>query len=385
MRKGRKNNTFETTSPQQPEKTDRRSEPLVDMIPGSRLSGRYMVKEKIGEGGMGRVYLAEDERLEKEVAVKMLSASFAGKSIAAERFIREAKVVTRIKHKNVIDVTDLDVTDQGIPFYVMEYLKGQDLMDLILAERNLPWERGRDIAVQICRALGEAHSKGIVHRDMKSENVFMVEHEEEGDHVKLLDFGIAKLLKDIGEGQGDITIAGDVIGTPRYMAPEQAMGKVDTDPRADIYSVGIIIYEMLTGTVPFDHESVMGILSMQINEKPERPSRRKAGIPDDVEAVVMRALEKEPESRYQTIGELEDALERCKGALGTSPLDEGGGMAIEAYARIKRNEAARAAKVRNRRAAALFLAVASAASIYYAPQIQEAYQTVVSVLTHDND
>jgi serine/threonine-protein kinase len=307
----------------------------TDPLVGSLLSERYRIAEKIGEGGMGKIYLAEDERLGKKVVVKMLPPAFAGRIELAQRFVQEAKLTAQIEQENIVSITDLVVT--APPFYVMEHLRGKELGGLLHDEGRLAWdERTQDVLAQACRALGAAHDRGIVHRDMKPDNVYLVEHGDGRVFVKLLDFGIAKILSESGNDVKDVdgpegmaeastgrrflTNVGVVLGTPHYMAPEQGQGK-EIDHRADIYAVGVIMYEMLTGQVPFDIPGRAGmsvdlagrIVEMHINEPltPPRILRPDADIPEEVEAIIMKAMRKEPSERFQTIREMEAAILKC--------------------------------------------------------------------------
>lgn len=312
---------------------------LNDPLIGTLLSGRYRVLDKIGQGGMGAVYLAEDERLGKKVAVKVLPLVLREPTIV-QRFIQEAKLAPRIDHENVVDVTDLGQTPQGTPFFVMEYLKGTDLGTLLRAEGRLQWgERAKNVMLQICRALGAAHEKGILHRDMKPDNVFLVGREENNDYVKLLDFGIAKLLQSAHDeekvtkagaqdvsgqaaGGAGMTMAGTVMGTPQYMSPEQGQGK-QLDARADVYSVGILMYHMLAGEVPFDEKEMsdkypmaVAISIVQKHMSQPVPSLREEhpelNIPEEVENIVMKALHKEPGERFASMREMEIAIAECR-------------------------------------------------------------------------
>lgn len=339
---------------------------LADQFIGKRLSARYHITEKIGEGGMGTIYLAEDERLDKKVALKILAASFAGKSSMGERFIQEAKVVTRIEHENVVDVTDLNVTEEGVPYFVMEYLKGNDLSDVMSSEGPLSWERSKNILMQICRGLEAAHKKGIVHRDMKPGNVFMAERDEEADFVKILDFGIAKLLKEAGGDKKQMTLAGSLMGTPDYMSPEQIHG-LEVDHKSDVYAVGVIMYEMLCGCVPFEGDSVMEIFEKHVKEVPIPPSEKRPdlGIPRDVEAVIMKALEKNPRRRFSTIKQMEMAILDCEGVQTIKPAASTESSVLQAgYAMMKKKEEERRTKrTRNFIMAAAIIAAAGAATV----------------------
>ena len=298
-----------------------------DKMIGKTLMGRYKVIELIGQGGMGNVYMAEDTRMGKKVAVKVLPEYFGKKSNVAERFVQEALLAPRIEHENIIDVTDRGTTSNGVPFFVMELLKGADLAAVIGNGGPMPWcQRTKDIMLQICRGLGAAHDKGIIHRDMKPENVFLVERSDGSPFVKLFDFGIAKLLEsareEVPEGEFSAipvtgkTQAGSVMGTPQYMAPEQASAG-DMDQRVDVYAVGTIMYEMLCGRVPFIVEvkenpmaDAFKLLDMQkkLPPTPPRILRPDLGIPPEVEAIILKALTKEREGRFQSMKELDVEL-----------------------------------------------------------------------------
>jgi len=350
--------------------------------------GRYKLIELIGQGGMGNVYLAEDTRLDrKKVAVKII--------LEDSCFVQEALVAPRIDHENIIDVTDRGKTPEGVPFFVMEYLKGSDLGAVISKEGVLPWcERTRDIVLQMCRGLSAAHEKGIVHRDMKSENVFLVERSDNRVFIKLFDFGIAKLLESVHEEKGQekqehgsaplssigagITQAGSVKGTPDYMAPEQAAG-ADIDHRVDIYAVGTIMYEMLCGCVPFVLQAkenpladAFKILDMQRTQQPVPPRARRPdlAIPEEVEAVVMKALSKNRDDRFRTMKDMEEAIMAlevpqdgqpfsCASAKGQVSMKEfrPGSKAMIGYAAIVTSE-----KERRRKAIVKAIVAASAAA-----------------------
>ncbi|MFH0884554.1 MAG: serine/threonine-protein kinase [Candidatus Micrarchaeota archaeon] len=362
----------------------------ADPLIGIRLSDRYKVLEKIGEGGMGRIYLAEDERLGKKVVIKMLPPAFAGKVELAQRFVQEAKLTSMIEQENIVSITDLVVT--APPFYVMEHLRGSELGALLHDEGRLQWdERTRDMLAQVCRALGAAHEQGIIHRDIKPENIFLVEHSDGRPFVKILDFGIAKILSESGmedkggespdvptdarTGRHNLTNIGTILGTPHYMAPEQGQGK-GVDHRSDIYAVGVIMYELLTGQVPFDIpgrtcmdiETAGRILDMHAYEPlvPPRTRRPEANIPEDVEAVILKALQKAPQERFANIGEMGAAISKCA-APKHKPrarvvMDESAATkdsrSVEGLMRIRKEEASRR---RNARIKAVIIAGAIAA------------------------
>jgi serine/threonine-protein kinase len=277
------------------------------------IADRYKILSKLGEGGMGVVYLAEHIFIEKRVALKVLSEDFARKPELVARFMQEAKAASKIGHENIVDITDFGETASKSVFFAMEFLDGMDLAGHIRQGGAMPLGRLRHIMSQICRALAAAHSKGIIHRDMKPENVYLVSREGKPDFVKVLDFGIAK-MSALDEGGSRLTRTGMIFGTPEYMSPEQARGD-RPDHRVDIYAVGCILYEMLTGDVPFHAETFMGVLTKHMFEPPLPPSQRNpaANIPADVEAVCLKALAKDRDQRFQTMKEMALALEACAG------------------------------------------------------------------------
>src|SRR3954468_24702983 len=242
------------------------SDPMI----GTLAAGRYRVIKQLGEGGMGRVYLAGHVAIEKRVALKVLRAEYASKGEIVKRFQQEAISASRIKHPNVLDVFDFGQVDNGCFFLAMEFLEGNDLADELSRRRVLSAANGIRISMQICRALAAAHANGVVHRDMKPENVFLQRTADGEEIVKIVDFGIAQLRSkdaEVVETKRRLTRTGMIFGTPEYMAPEQAGGK-HADLRSDIYSVGIIMYEMFTGAVPFTGETFLGVLSKHLSEPP---------------------------------------------------------------------------------------------------------------------
>jgi serine/threonine-protein kinase len=274
---------------------------------GRVLSGLYKIENRIGEGGMGTVYMAMHIHLEKPFAVKVLSKQVAGNREAIDRLKWEAKAASRLENDNIVQVVNLDTTDEGEVFIVMELLRGASLADLI-KDGPLTLERAVPLVFQVCRALAAAHARDIVHRDLKPENVFIV-RKDDGDFVKILDFGISKIRTAEAE-RVRMTRTGQLVGTPLYMSPEQARGETDIDKRADIYSLGVMFYEMLTGGPPFEGKNYFQLLWKHANEEAEPPSERapKADIPHAIEQVILKALRKEPADRYQTMQELEAAL-----------------------------------------------------------------------------
>jgi serine/threonine-protein kinase len=290
------------------------SPPAGDPLVGTTVAGRYKVLKLLGEGGMGQVYLAEHSAIEKRIALKVLRAEYAHKGDIVTRFQQEAISASRIKHPNVLDVFDFGQLENGCFYLAMEFLEGNDLADELQRSRVLTAPRALPIAMQICRALAAAHAKGVVHRDMKPENVFLQRTADGEEIVKIVDFGIAQLKPSNEEAAVEskhrrLTRTGMIFGTPEYMAPEQASGK-HADLRCDVYAVGIILYELFTGAVPFTGETFLGVLTKHLNEMP--PAMR-AVYPDlqlspELEGVVLRTLAKDPSYRFQTMNELAAAL-----------------------------------------------------------------------------
>ena len=292
-----------------------------DKLVGQTLDGRYYVEKKIGEGGMGVVFSARHAVIERPLAIKVLKREVMRDTATIRRFVQEAKAASRIGHPNIVDVTDFGTTPDGMTYSVMEFVDGQTLGSAIRHGAPFPPLRAVKIAAQIARALGAAHDKGIIHRDLKPENVFLLDRDGRPDFVKIVDFGIAKVAPQAGQAEGPrLTRAGSVFGTPEYMAPEQAAGRGDTDGRVDVYALGIILYEMVCGKVPHRGDSMVRTLAMQMLDPVEPPSkvRPDLGILPELEAVIMNALAKKREQRFQTMGELLAALEKVHTVIGQS-------------------------------------------------------------------
>jgi serine/threonine-protein kinase len=285
-------------------------EPAPDVdLTGRTIAGRYNVLRRLGEGGMGVVYSAMDTRLEKQVAIKVLKEDFAHRSDVVARFTQEAKSAARIKHENVLDVTDYGGTEDGSFYIAMELLVGTDLADVLQKEGAIELHRALNVAIQVTRALGAAHAKGIVHRDLKPENVFLVRADDGREVVKIVDFGIAQMKDMTGQSGKKLTQTGMIFGTPEYMSPEQAKG-ASIDHRVDIYAVGVILYEMAAGRTPFVGDSFMGILTQHLYEPAPAilSLNPNAQITPEYEAVIAKSLAKNPDERYQSMQELCDDL-----------------------------------------------------------------------------
>jgi serine/threonine-protein kinase len=286
---------------------------------GQLVGDRYRVLRKIGEGGMGEVYLAEHIYIEKKVALKLLRAEVLSNQEAVARFRQEARSASSIGHDNIIQIDDFGMLPDGRVYMAMEFLQGLALNDLIV-QQPLQLPRALDIMIQVGKGLAAAHAKGITHRDMKPENIF-VTNKEGRDVPKILDFGIAKV--NAGDGAQNLTVAGTIFGTPFYMAPEQAMGG-KMDHRVDIYAMGIILYEVFCGQVPFKADSFMGILTQHITSPPMPPAQMAAQhgrvLPPGLEAIINKAIRKDPNERYQSMNELVAAMiELYRFTVGTNP------------------------------------------------------------------
>jgi len=269
------------------------------------IAGKYRVEQLIGEGAMGRVYVAKQLTLDKPFAVKILAPHLLNDESSQARFAAEAHNCASLNHPNVVSVVDYGRTSEGVTFIVMEYIKGLTLERVITEQFPLARERIVDLTLQILAALTEAHGLGILHRDLKPENILVQQLRTHGELAKVLDFGIAKLM-DNPSGPG-LTSAGMVCGTPEYMSPEQARGH-KLDARSDLYAVGIILYQMLAGRPPFESESAVEILHKHLHEEPIPPSRLRGVTPDPLEAVCLRALSKDPGNRYDSAMEFREEL-----------------------------------------------------------------------------
>lgn len=287
-----------------------------DALVGTTLSGSYKVLRVIGEGGMGRVYEAQHTRIAgKRFAIKLLHPEFARQPGVLARFQREAEASAAISHPNVMGVYDVDRTPEGTPFMVSELLEGQDLSKRLETLSRITSAQAVTIARQVCRALQAAHDKGVIHRDVKPENVFITGSIEDPS-VKVLDFGISRLE---GAGSSSLTKTGMVLGTPAYMPPEQASGAV-VDHRVDVYGVGAIMYRALTGRLPYGDDEPTVTIAKLLTTEPERPRQVAPEIPESLEMIIQKAMAREPARRYQTLQEMEQALAAFEAAQGPSLL-----------------------------------------------------------------
>jgi eukaryotic-like serine/threonine-protein kinase len=289
--------------------------------------GKYRVTEKLGEGGMGVVFAGIHEALGREVAIKLLRAQYVKNENMLARFQQEAEAVSRIGHANIVAVYDFGRTSDGSAFYVMERIRGETLTGRMKRDPPLGPEEGVAIFAQICRALGATHARGIIHRDLKPDNVLLQTQPSGPPHVKVVDFGVAKVREPVmggglTSGGPSLTLAGTLIGTPAFMAPEQIMAAQDVDGRADIYSLGAMLYQVLTGALPFAGEQI-AVLMAHVQEPPPAPSAKAPQVTPALDAVVLKAMAKKPADRHADpaafIAHLEEAwIGRVRGVRAPS-------------------------------------------------------------------
>ncbi len=294
----------------------------TDRFLGKTIAARYRLTKKLGSGGMSIVYLARHELISRLSAIKILRPELARIAEHRERFLREARAVNRINHENIVEISDVGESD-GVAYLVMEYVEGESLLSLI-QRGQLPWERAVRIALQVASALARTHQTGIIHRDLKPENILLVPRHHRGvasigsdplgispELVKLTDFGIAKMM-----GEPTLTLNEQLFGTPGYIAPEY-VGGLPIDGRADIYSLAVVLYEMVTGQLPFDGRGQSDLLLKPLTTAPIPPSRRVQGLPSDLEALLLQCLARDPDDRPRDAFALHDALVDILRRLGS--------------------------------------------------------------------
>jgi serine/threonine protein kinase len=302
------------------EKTD-------DSLLGQILAEKYRIEERLKEGGMGTVYRGTHVLMDKTVAIKVLRPSLAADERIVARFSREARAASRISHPHAISVTDFGEAGNGVVFLVMEYLSGRTLKEIIRQEGPMPLLRAVEILRQVGGALDAAHGEGVVHRDLKSDNIMLLSSSGT-DYAKVLDFGIAKIKEPEGEYNPGLTAPDLVIGTPQYMSPEQC-SQSPVDARSDIYSLGVILYEMLVGHVPFTGDSPTEIMLKHLQQPAPSVLAERGDVPEAVGRVIARAMEKRPEDRYDTVGELIEDFTIAAGMVPASVSSSGSNKPVE--------------------------------------------------------
>ncbi|MFO0596123.1 MAG: serine/threonine-protein kinase [Myxococcaceae bacterium] len=308
---------------------------------GKTVANKYRVEQMIGEGGMGKVYKATQLALDKPVVLKVLRQALLSDERTVARFQREAKAASRLNHPNSISVLDFGQADDGAMYIAMEYVQGKDLHNILSREWPLPEARVIRVMSQVLSALADAHSAGVIHRDLKPENIMVEQRRGEADFVKVLDFGIAKIVDGTNDDGPALTRAGFVCGTPEYMSPEQARG-AQLDHRSDLYAVGVILYQLTCGMLPFDSDSAVGFATKHLTEVPPPPTKRRpeARVSPAMERLIMKALSKNPDDRPQTAEQFRAellAIEKERRAnVGTAARRPGGANSASGLSPVPR-------------------------------------------------
>ena len=289
--------------------------PGTDPLVGRTLDEKYYVEERLGSGGMGKVYRARHLSMDRLVAIKFLRQRFSEDEAARTRLLTEARAAVALRHSNAVSVTDFGQTVEGWVYIVMELLEGRTLREIVSREAPLETARATSIMLQASDAVGAAHQAGIIHRDLKPSNILITQSADQPAVVKVLDFGIAKFFAGNDDDANDLAQTNSVIGTPRYMSPEQHSGH-ELTPATDVYSLGVILYEMLTGMVPFSGSTHAEIAQKHVNDTPHSPREVVAAIPEDVERIVLHALEKQPSDRPPNAAEFRRELLDTADRLG---------------------------------------------------------------------
>ncbi len=289
----------------------------VDALIGTLFADKYRITEEIGRGGMSIVYKGFHEMMRRQVAIKIMQHELSADPVSVRRFQQEAEAASRLTHPHVITVFDFGVTENCQPYLILDMVSGTDFAEVIKQCGHISPERAIKIFIQICDALDHAHQRGVVHRDLKPSNIMLLDSESQLDYVKVLDFGIAKLLTKSDDDTGNLTTSGEVFGSPLYMSPEQCQGAA-SDQRTDIYAVGVMLYEALCGKPPLRGQGYLETMQMQISTPPRpfKTANPDIKVPAVLETIVFKAIEKKPEQRYQSMKELSAALHDAARSLG---------------------------------------------------------------------
>jgi serine/threonine-protein kinase len=299
--------------------------PVTESLVGSTLAGKYEILSEIDRGGMSIVYKAKHQLMDRIVAIKVLQSQLVNDQTSKKRFQQEAQAASCLTHPNVIALYDFGIAEATTqPYIVMDYLVGESLATIVKRDNHLDEKRAVKVFLQACDALEHAHRKGVLHRDLKSSNIMLAEIEGKKDIVKVVDFGIAKFMPSSGKQPQNLTQTGEIFGSPIYMSPEQCVGQ-NLDARSDIYSMGVLMYEALTGLPPLLGDTIVDTMQMHVSTTPSafaeiRPDLR---ISKELEAVVLKALEKVPNARFQSMQEFYDALELVAYSMGITDRDAG--------------------------------------------------------------
>jgi serine/threonine protein kinase len=290
--------------------------------PGEVLAGKYRVERVLGQGGMGVVLAAMHIHLEERVALKLMLAGASINAEAVGRFVREARAAARLESAHVAKVSDVGTLDDGRPYMVMEYLDGQDLSQVLASTGPLPLKDAVDYVLQAAEAIAEAHSIGIIHRDLKPSNLFLTRRRDRTPHVKVLDFGISKIVSTTQtERDSAMTRTSAMMGSPLYMSPEQMTSVKDVDARSDIWALGVILFELLTGSPPFMGDTLPQVCGLVLQSADPPVSSRRPGLPREVDVLIHRCLAKRPADRFQNIAELARALQGMAGPYGRASVE----------------------------------------------------------------
>jgi eukaryotic-like serine/threonine-protein kinase len=289
--------------------------PVTDPLVGRTLDEKYYLEERLGSGGMGKVYRARHLSMDRPVAIKFLHTRFSEDEAARTRLLTEARAAVALRHANAVSVTDFGQTTEGWVYIVMELLEGRTLREIVSREAPLETARATSIMLQASDAVAAAHQAGIIHRDLKPSNILITQSADQPAVVKVFDFGIAKFFAGHDDQESALAQSNSVIGTPRYMSPEQHNG-AELTPATDVYSLGVILYEMLTGMVPFSGSTPAEIAEKHVNNPPHPPREVVAAIPEEVERIVLHALEKQPSDRPPNAAEFRRELLETANRLG---------------------------------------------------------------------